>query len=613
MKKIAFIAITDQAIEQALVVQKQFPKSLIISTTSSTHEEVSTVDSIQSYLANNFHQLDGLGFIAAMGICVRMIAPYLQDKQKDPAVICMDEKARFVQAVVGGHQGGANVFAHKVAAIFGAQAMVSTASDVQQIWALDLLPQRFGWGLDHSVALKKIMALFVNKKPTALLLEIKDKGTHYLEQSLPDFVQVFYKEEAIDMAQFDLLIAVSPRLLSFPIPSLIYRPKVLMVGTGCSKALDADVFEQTLWNKIEARGFSPKSIQCLGSIDIKAKQGAYLALAAKHNIPFHTFNKEAIQAIEVPNPSAVVQAKIGVDGVAESTALLLSKNTKLLVEKQKNHLDNGEKFTFAIALDRAVERQAMVAIVGAGPGDEYLITLKGKQYLEQADCVLYAGSLIPEEMTNWCKEGAVVMNSAMMTLEEQVRLMQEHYAKGHLIVRLHSGDPSIYGAIQEQMSIFDDLGMHYFIVPGISSFSAAAAALKSEFTIPEVVQSIILTRGAGKTPLPASEKLEEMAKHKATMCIFLSAGLVKKVEAQLLEHYDPETPVAVLYRVSWKDEEIYQGKLKDLAAIVKQSKKTRTVLFIVGACIGARKNRSQLYSPEWKHIFRTNKKFTLKK
>jgi precorrin-4 C11-methyltransferase len=215
-------------------------------------------------------------------------------------------------------------------------------------------------------------------------------------------------------------------------------------------------------------------------------------------------------------------------------------------------------------------------------------------------------------MTNWCREGAIVRNSAMMTLEEQVTLMKEEYAKGHFIVRLQSGDPALYGAIQEQMTIFDEMGMDYFIVPGISAYSAGAAALRSEFTIPEVVQSIVLTRGEGKTPMPSKESIASFAATNATMCIFLSAGIAGKVQKELLEHFDENTPVAVLYRLTWKDEAIYQGELKDLAKIVKDSKKTRTVLIIVGNAIGARKNRSQLYSPEWKHIFRTNKKFVVK-
>ncbi len=611
MKKISIIAITDKGIEQALVLQKQFPKSLIITTRTSDNKHVSVVSSISDYLADNFSKIDGICFISALGICVRTIAPFLNDKYKDAAVICADELGLNVQSVISGHTGGANDFANKVAQLLGGKAIISTSSDVQEIWALDTLGKQFNWETESALTLNEVMALFVNNKPTALLLDIKDSGTEFLEKSLPNFVTIFYNESEIDFNQFELLIAVTYKAITTTIPVLYYVPKVLSVGSGCSKSLDERLFDETFKTKFEEKGLLFSAIENFGSIDIKGKQSAYLDWSTNNRIPFKTFTSEEIDTVNVPNPSLMVQEKIGVDGVSESTAMLLSKNNSLLVEKQKVILDNNEKFTFAVALNSKAERKAQIAIIGAGPGDEELITVKGKQYLEKADCVLYAGSLIPEEMTNWCKKGAVVRNSASMTLEEQVALMQEHYIKGNAIVRLQCGDPSIYGAIQEQMTIFDELGMEYFIVPGISSFSAAAAALKSEFTIPEVVQSIILTRGEGKTPLPATEKLVEMAKHKATMCLFLSVGIAKKVQNQLLEHYDATTPVAVMYRLTWKDEEIYQGKLEDLAQIVKDSKKSRTVLIIVGEAIGARKNRSHLYSPEWKHIFRTNKKFVL--
>ena len=611
MKKISIIAITDKGIEQALVLQKQFPKSLIITTRKSDNENVSVVSSVSDYLADNFSKIDGICFISALGICVRTIAPFLNDKYNDAAVICADELGLNVQSVLSGHTGGANDFANKVAQLLGGKAIISTSSDVQDIWALDTVGNQFDWQTESALSLNEIMALFVNNKPTALLLDIKDKGTEYLEKTVPDFVSIFYNESDIDFIQFELLIAVTYKAIETSIPVLYYVPKVLSVGSGCSKSLEESLFDETFKTKFEEKGLLFSAIENFGSIDIKAEQSAYLDWSKNNNIPFKTFTSEEIETVKVPNPSPMVQEKIGVDGVSESTAMLLSGNNSLLVEKQKIILDNNEKFTFAVALSANAERKSRVAIIGAGPGDEELITVKGKQYLENADCVLYAGSLIPEEMTNWCKEGAVVRNSASMTLEEQVALMQEHYIKGNSIVRLQCGDPSIYGAIQEQMTIFDELGMDYFIVPGISSFSAAAAALKSEFTIPEVVQSIILTRGEGKTPLPETEKLVEMAKHKATMCLFLSVGIAKKVQNQLLEHYDATTPVAVMYRLTWKDEEIYQGKLENLAQIVKDSKKSRTVLIIVGEAIGARKNRSQLYSPEWKHIFRTNKKFVL--
>ena len=611
MKKIAIIAVTEKGLEKALIIQKEFPKSLVITTLNSSDKNVSTISSISNYLTDNFLKLDGICFVTALGICVRLIAPYIQDKNTDPAVISVDDLGLNVQAVLSGHKGGANDFALKIASILGAKPIISTSSDVQNIWALDTLANQYDWQVATSLSMNKTMALFVNNKPTALLLDIKDKGTQHLEKTVPDFVTVFYDEAEIDYTQFELFIAVSYKVYTSTIASVFFIPKVLSVGSGCSKQLDSVLFETTLKEELKSRNIHFSAIKNVGSIDIKAQQQAYLDFSTKNNIPFSTFTSDEIDTITVPNPSEMVQSKIGVDGVSESTAMLLSGSKNVLIEKQKIHLENGEKFTFSIALDVKAERRTAIAIIGAGPGDEELITVKGKAYLENADCVLYAGSLIPEEMTNWCKPGAVVRNSAMMTLEEQIAVMQEHYKKGNAIVRLQCGDPSLYGAIQEQMTIFDELEMEYFIVPGISAFSAAAAVLKSEFTIPEVVQSIVLTRGEGKTPMPSKESIAAFAATNATMCIFLSVGIAKKVEAQLLEHFDADTPVAVMYRISWKDEEIYQGKLENLAKIVKDSKKTRTVLIIVGHAIGARKNRSQLYSPDVKHIFRTNKKFVV--
>ncbi|AZQ65467.1 precorrin-4 C(11)-methyltransferase [Flammeovirga pectinis] len=612
MKKISIIATTDKGIGIALILQKEFPKSLIITTRSTSNENVSVVSSINEYLSKNYQKLDGICFISALGICVRLIAPFIESKKTDPAVICVDDHGKNCQSVLAGHIGGGNDFTNKVAQIVGGNAIISTSSDLQNIWALDTLGTKFNWSTSTNQPLNQIISLFVNNEPTVLLLDIKDKGTHYLEKNLPAFVSVFYTEKDIDYSQYKLLITVTYKVYNASLPQISYHPKVLAVGTGCSKTLDFPLFEQRLKAELSTCAIAFESIKEIGSVDIKAEQSAYLKLSKKYKLPFITFTKDEIDKVVVPNPSEMVQSKIGVDGVSESTALLLSRQEQVLVEKQKIHLDNSDKFTFSVALKKEYERRTAIAIIGAGPGDEELITVKGKQYLEKADCILYAGSLVPEEMINWCKEGAIVRNSAMMTLEEQVEIMTEQYKKGNSVVRLHSGDPSLYGAIQEQMTIFDELKMDYFIVPGISAFSAAAAVLRSEFTIPEVVQSIVLTRGEGKTPMPPKENIAAFAKTNATMCLFLSAGIAAKVQYQLLEHFDPETPVAVLYRLTWKDEEIYQGKLTDLAKIVKDSKKTRTVLIVVGKAIGARKNRSQLYSPDWQHIFRTNKKFVVK-
>jgi precorrin-4 C11-methyltransferase len=604
MSKTVIIASTDSGVALGNRIRTEFPKSLLVSTR--LHEQAGYIESIATFLQANFNTFDTLIFIGALGICVRSIAPYLQDKKEDPAVINMDDKGMFVQSVVSGHVGGANDITRKLAAAIGAQAVITTSSDLQDIWALDTLAGQFGWKVAASQDMNSIISLFVNNQPTALLLDIKDKGTAYLQKTLPAFVEVCYDLPA-DLSKYALLIAVTYKKYPAVIPVLHFHPPVLNIGMGCSRDIEADLLEASVYQQITQQQLAIGSVRAIGSIDVKHDETAFIALAEKLQVPFITYTADELNTQQVANPSEVVMSKLGVHSVSEASAMLMSGNRELLLEKQKITVSSGKKHTIAIAVNKNAVRSAVIAIVGAGPGDAALISLKGKQLVEEADLILYAGSLIPEEITHYAKKEAIVRNSASMTLEEQISLMEEHYGKGHLIVRLQSGDPSIYGAIQEQMTIFDEKGMDYYIVPGISSFQAAAASLKSEFTIPEVVQTIILTRGAGKTPLPEHEKLNEMAKHKATMCIFLSATIARSVQEQLLEHYAPETPVAVLYRVSWKDEEIYTGQLKDLAQIVRDNKLTLTTLVIVGVAIGARKNRSHLYNPAWKHTFRTGK------
>lgn len=276
----------------------------------------------------------------------------------------------------------------------------------------------------------------------------------------------------------------------------------------------------------------------------------------------------------------------------------------LVVEKQKGVLNDNSNFTFAVAISKSAVRKGYIEIVGAGPGDPELVSVRGKHFLQQADLILYAGSLVPVELTYYAKPGAIVRSSASMNLEEQFELMKEFYDRGLLVVRLHTGDPCIYGAIQEQMAYFDQYNMSYHITPGISSFQAAAAALRSQFTIPEKVQTIILTRGEGRTPMPEKEQLHKLAKSQSTMCIYLSAGIVEKVQEELLQAYPPETPVAACYKLTWKDERIYRGVLKDLAKIVKENKLTLTTLLVVGDAIDNRHGLSRLYADEFKHLFR---------
>ena len=265
MKKVAFIAITDQAIEKALVLQKQFPKSVVVTTRVSENENVSTVEAIDSYLENNFNKLDGICFVSALGICVRMIAPFIQDKNTDPAVICVDDQGTFVQSVISGHVGGANDFALKVSQLLGAQAVISTSSDQQNIWALDTLGSQYDWEVLSNEKLNHVISLFVNRKKTALLLDVKDKGTVFLEKTLPKHVEVFYDVADLKESDFELIITVTYKKYAFATPYITYVPKVLSVGSGCSKSLNPVLFDAQLKTRISEEGLLFEAIKNFGS------------------------------------------------------------------------------------------------------------------------------------------------------------------------------------------------------------------------------------------------------------------------------------------------------------------------------------------------------------
>lgn len=446
-----------------------------------------------------------------------------------------------------------------------------------------------------------IINLFVNKYRTALLLEIRDEGTDYLERTRPQHVDVYYHRSDMDLSQYKLLIIVSPFMFFDPaIAHIQYIPRILHVGLGL--ALDPPEFEELFVNLVvgaPGKNICGQAIKEVATIDVKRNVEVIKKLQKLVDVRFYT--AEELSQVEVPNPSTTVQKYMGTPSVCEAAAILSSHHGVLYAEKFKG-LSN--KSTFAIAIENGYLRQGHIEIVGAGPGDPDLISVRGRQMLEKADLILYAGSLVPRELTFCAKPGATVRNSASMDLEEQFALMKKFYDEDKFIVRLHTGDPCIYGAIQEQMNYFDQHHMSYHITPGISSFQAAAAALKSQFTIPEKVQSIILTRGEGRTPMPEREQLHLLARSQSTMCIFLSAGIAEQVQEELLQEYPETTPVAVCYHLTWKDERIYRGELKDLAKIVKENNLTLTTMIVVGEAIDNREGLSRLYAHEFKHLFR---------
>ncbi|MGD9742742.1 MAG: precorrin-4 C(11)-methyltransferase [Dongiaceae bacterium] len=250
-----------------------------------------------------------------------------------------------------------------------------------------------------------------------------------------------------------------------------------------------------------------------------------------------------------------------------------------------------------------------VHFIGAGPGDPDLITVKGRKLIERCPVLLYAGSLVPEAVIADAPRDALVVDTAPLTLDEIVAHIEAAHAKGRDVARVHSGDPSIYGAIAEQMRRLDALGIPYEVVPGVPAFAAAAALLKTELTLPEVSQTIILTRTAGKaSPMPSGEDLATLGRSRATLAIHLSVRNLGLVVRELTPHYGGDCPVVVVYRVGWPDAAVHRGTLDTIRAVVKAAKITRTALIFVGRVFGADGfSDSRLYHPQHRHILRPGK------
>ena len=247
----------------------------------------------------------------------------------------------------------------------------------------------------------------------------------------------------------------------------------------------------------------------------------------------------------------------------------------------------------------------MVHFVGAGSGAADLITVRGARLLGEADVVIYAGSLVNPALLQYTREGCEIHNSAEMTLEQVMAVVKAAEAAGKTTVRLHTGDSSIYGAVREQFDQLEALGIAYDVCPGVSSFCGAAAALKAEYTLPDVSQTVIITRAAGRTPVPERESIRSLAAHQATMVLFLSTALAGKLQGDLLAGgYAPETPAAVADKATWPEEKVYRCTVETLAQTVEDNGLTKTALIIVGGCLGTEYLRSRLYDPGFTTEFR---------
>ena len=587
MQKIAIIPISEAGKEIAQDLQRELNAKIIA----------------RSDVGKQWKNFDAFVFIGAMGICVRTIAPYIQDKHEDPAVVCVDSLGLNVISVLSGHIGGANNLTSEIAAILGAREVITTQSDNAGLWALDTFAEHFHWAIASDDDMNECIFAFVNKKPTALLMEVCDEGTDYLEKTLPEHVTIVKSLEEVDAQKYSLVILVTPYNLCAPygVLELHFVPMIASLGFGLAHHPDdyEDIYDQ-IDEAMSQIGVLP-CYKRYCTIDVKQEEEFCAMLVDDLDEELVFFTAEQLAKVEVPNPSKTVEKHVGTPSVCEAAAILGANNGKLIVPKIK-----GKNWTAALAIpyENLRERTGHIEIVGAGPGDPDLVSVRGRKMLERADLILYAGSLVPKALTACHKPGAVVRSSADMTLEEQCALMKQFYDEGKYIVRLHTGDPCIFGAIQEQMAFFDRNGMDYHITPGISSFLAAAAELQSQFTIPERCQTIILTRGEGRTPMPEKEQLHLLARSQSTMCIFLSASIVDDVQKELLMEYPEDTPVAACYHLTWPDQKIYRGQLKDLAKIVHDNKLTLTTMLVVGEAIDNRQGLSELYNKHFTHLFR---------
>ena len=247
----------------------------------------------------------------------------------------------------------------------------------------------------------------------------------------------------------------------------------------------------------------------------------------------------------------------------------------------------------------------MVHFVGAGSGAVDLITVRGARLLGEADVVIYAGSLVNPELLSYTKNECEIYNSAEMTLEQVIDVIKTAEKEGKTTVRLHTGDSSIYGAVREQFDLLDELGIEYDVCPGVSSFCGAASSLKTEYTLPDVSQTVIITRAAGRTPVPEKESIVSLAAHQATMVLFLSTSLTEKLQRELLEGgYSENTPVAIVYKATWQDEKIFRCNVNTLHKTVTENGLKKTALIIVGECMGDKYLRSMLYHPGFTTEFR---------
>lgn len=281
------------------------------------------------------------------------------------------------------------------------------------------------------------------------------------------------------------------------------------------------------------------------------------------------------------------------------------KTTSFFIIKRKILFNKKKLVKINTLTNNTFNMKGKVVFIGGGPGDPELLTIKAYKIIKKADVIIYAGSLVNKEVINHAMSEAKIHNSATLNLDEIIEIMEKETNKGKLVARVHTGDPSIYGAIGEQMQRLKEKNIPYEIIPGVSSLFAATAALERELTIPEISQTVIITRPEGRTPKPGKESIKDLAEHQATMCIFLGVQMMEHVVEELKTHYPTDTPVAVVKKASWDDEEILKGTLEDIVEKVEKSGIKKTSIIVVGQILDPGEiTPSKLYDKSFSHEYR---------
>lgn len=431
---VQIIYVTDAGREIAQKLLKEIPESHLLP--------------VKAFASNIFSRNEALIFIGAMGICVRTIAPFIKNKNSDPAVICVNSKGNYVVSVLSGHVGGANKLTRRVARILGCDPVITTESDNEGLWGLDTLAPHFGWQEEHRDGrMNHIIFHFVGGKPTVLKLDVRgSRGIEYLKRTCPAHVQFFDSEVQQDPES--LLLAVTPfwnpTIQKFT-KSVLYRPPVLHLGVGCVHECPAGELPHKIRDLLHVHNLSEKSIATIDTIPQKADE-----LLVKSLLMAFPWAKLTIHEIE-DNTLCISEACAGTYG-------------PLLMEKQK--LD--DVCDVSVSISREAQLGGHVEYVGAGADDPDLVTVRGMRFLQQADLILYPSDTVSERLTHYAKKGCTVRSTDNMKPQECFSLMQEYYKKGLQTVRLVIGDPCLSIAFQKEQPLLEAQNMRYHITPGVA-------------------------------------------------------------------------------------------------------------------------------------------------